>query len=157
MSIASELNRLQQAKSDLATSIAAKGVTVPAATTIDGYAALVDQIQNGGGMQPYKTMTLAESHESDSKGNPIYWANYLGLPLLSDSSNRNLYIVVFEGNQAANTSYKVDFALYFRYSSTIGCLSVRNNRSNNMSQYGTARSLWASTGTILKAYEIPAI
>ena len=49
MSIASELNRLLQAKSDLATSIAAKGVTVPAATTINGYAALVDQIQGGGG------------------------------------------------------------------------------------------------------------
>lgn len=47
MSIASELSRLLQAKSDLATSIAAKGVTVPAATTIDGYAALVDQIQQG--------------------------------------------------------------------------------------------------------------
>lgn len=53
MSIASELNRLLQAKSDLATSIAAKGVTVPAATTIDGYAALVDQIQQGGGTLPY--------------------------------------------------------------------------------------------------------
>lgn len=49
MSIASELSRLLQAKSDLATSITNKGVTVPAATTIDGYAALVDQIQQGGG------------------------------------------------------------------------------------------------------------
>lgn len=47
MSIASEITRLQQAKSDLATSIANKGVTVPAATTIDGYATLVDQIQTG--------------------------------------------------------------------------------------------------------------
>lgn len=45
MSIASELSRLQQAKSDLATSIENKGVTVPAPTTLDGYAALVDQIQ----------------------------------------------------------------------------------------------------------------
>lgn len=53
MSIASEISRLQQAKSDLATSIANKGVTVPAATTIDGYAALVDQIQQGGGSLPY--------------------------------------------------------------------------------------------------------
>lgn len=53
MSIASEINRLQQAKSDLATSIENKGVTVPAATTIDGYAALVDQIQQGGGSLPY--------------------------------------------------------------------------------------------------------
>lgn len=47
MSIASEITRLQQAKSDLATSIENKGVTVPSATTIDGYAALVDQIQQG--------------------------------------------------------------------------------------------------------------
>ena len=47
MSIASEITRLQQAKSDLATSIENKGVTVPAATTLDGYAALVDQIQQG--------------------------------------------------------------------------------------------------------------
>lgn len=53
MSIANEITRLQQAKSDLATSITNKGVTVPAATTLDGYAALVDQIQQGGGTLPY--------------------------------------------------------------------------------------------------------
>lgn len=53
MSISTEIARLQQAKSDLATSIANKGVTVPAATTLDGYAALVDQIQQGGGSLPY--------------------------------------------------------------------------------------------------------
>lgn len=53
MSIANELSRLLQAKSDLATSITNKGVTVPAATTLDGYAALVDQIQQGGGTLPY--------------------------------------------------------------------------------------------------------
>ena len=49
MSITSELNRLQQAKTDLATSITNKGVTVPAATTLDEYASLIDQIQQGGG------------------------------------------------------------------------------------------------------------
>lgn len=47
MSIASEITRLQQAKSDLATSISNKGVTVPASTTLDGYAALVDSIPAG--------------------------------------------------------------------------------------------------------------
>jgi hypothetical protein len=52
MSVANEILRLQQAKSDLATSIENKGVTVPAATTLDGYAALVDQIQQGGTL-PY--------------------------------------------------------------------------------------------------------
>lgn len=49
MSIASEITRLQGAKSDLKTSIENKGVTVPSATLIDGYASLVDQISGGGG------------------------------------------------------------------------------------------------------------
>lgn len=49
MSIASEITRIQTAKSDLATSIANKGVTVPASATLDDYAALVDSIQTGGG------------------------------------------------------------------------------------------------------------
>lgn len=65
MSIANELNRLLQAKSDLATSIENKGVTVPASATIDGYAALVDQIQQGGGTFPYDAKV--ECLHSDGK------------------------------------------------------------------------------------------
>lgn len=49
MSVATEITRLQGAKADLKTSIEAKGVTVPSATLISGYASLVDQIQTGGG------------------------------------------------------------------------------------------------------------
>lgn len=50
MSIATEITRLQGAKADLKTSIEAKGVTVPSATLISGYASLVDQISGGGGL-----------------------------------------------------------------------------------------------------------
>lgn len=49
MSVASEISRLQTAKADLKTAIENKGVTVPASTTIDGYADLVSQISGGGG------------------------------------------------------------------------------------------------------------
>ena len=49
MSLASEITRLQNAKSALKTSIEAKGVTVSDSTLISGYAALVDEIQTGGG------------------------------------------------------------------------------------------------------------
>ena len=49
MSISSDLTRIQNAKSSLATSITNKGVTVPSGTKIDGFAALVDQISSGGG------------------------------------------------------------------------------------------------------------
>lgn len=49
MSVASEINRLQTAKADLKTAIEGKGVTVPSSTKLDGYAALVDSIEAGGG------------------------------------------------------------------------------------------------------------
>lgn len=47
MSVATEITRLQGAKADLKTAIEAKGITVPSATLISGYAALVDQIEGG--------------------------------------------------------------------------------------------------------------
>lgn len=50
MSVATEISRIQGAKADLKTSIETKGVTVPSATLISGYASLVDQIQTGGGV-----------------------------------------------------------------------------------------------------------
>lgn len=49
MSIATDLTRLQTAKADLKTAIEGKGVTVPSATKLDGYASLVSSIPSGGG------------------------------------------------------------------------------------------------------------
>lgn len=45
--IKTQISRLSGAKSGLATAITAKGVTVPDDTTLDGYAALVEQIDTG--------------------------------------------------------------------------------------------------------------
>lgn len=53
MSIQSEVSRLNAAKSDLASAITAKGVTVPGTTKLDGYAALVEQIEAGGEEETY--------------------------------------------------------------------------------------------------------
>ena len=47
MSIASEIERIQKAKTDIATAITNKGVTVPENAKIDGYSVLVDQITGG--------------------------------------------------------------------------------------------------------------
>lgn len=46
--IAQEISRLTTAKADIKTAIEGKGVTVPSSTLLDGYADLVDQIQQGG-------------------------------------------------------------------------------------------------------------
>lgn len=59
MSITSEINRLKSAKTALKASIEGKGVTVPSATKIDGYASLVDQI-SGGAPQKYVIRPDAE-------------------------------------------------------------------------------------------------
>lgn len=50
MSIASEISRLQTAKTDIKTAIEAKGVTVPSSATIDTYDDYVSQISGGGGI-----------------------------------------------------------------------------------------------------------
>ena len=52
MSVANEIQRLQQAKADLKTAIEAKGVTVPSSALIDDYPNLVNEIEQGGGGLP---------------------------------------------------------------------------------------------------------
>ena len=49
MSVQTEIDRLNAAKSNLKTAIEGKGVAVPDSTKLDGYSALVDQISSGGG------------------------------------------------------------------------------------------------------------
>lgn len=53
MSVKTEIERLEGAKNALAASIEGKGVAVPTGTKIDEMAALVDQIQGGGGEDFY--------------------------------------------------------------------------------------------------------
>jgi len=48
MSIATEISRLQSAKASIKSAIEGKGVTVPSATLLDGYAALISSIPTGG-------------------------------------------------------------------------------------------------------------
>lgn len=48
MSIASEIQALQQDKSDIATAIANKGVTVPSGSGFDSFAGLINDIPSGG-------------------------------------------------------------------------------------------------------------
>lgn len=51
MSTANEITRLGNAKSAIAAAIKNKGVTVPATTKLDGMAALIGQIEQGGGAE----------------------------------------------------------------------------------------------------------
>lgn len=51
MSVQSQIDRLAAAKAAIKTAIEGKGVTVPDATALDGFAALIDAIGAGGGAE----------------------------------------------------------------------------------------------------------
>ena len=59
MSIASEISRLQGAKSAIKSAIEAKGVTVGSSVKLDGYAAKVADIQTG--ITPTGTLSITSN------------------------------------------------------------------------------------------------
>lgn len=67
MSVQSEITRLANAKTALATAIEGKGVTVPEGTKLDGMAALVEAISAGGGGVVTGSFTQAETFNIYSK------------------------------------------------------------------------------------------
>ena len=51
MSVSNEITRIKNAKSAISTAITNKGVSVPSGTKLDGMAALIGQIEQGGGAE----------------------------------------------------------------------------------------------------------
>lgn len=65
MSIATEVSRLKNAKYAIKAAIEGKGVTVPDATLLDGMAALIEEIETGGGAKVTQgSFTLASDSNS---------------------------------------------------------------------------------------------
>ena len=116
--------------------------------------AIADFIINSD-MKPYKTVVLDSAHEADNIANPSYWSTFLEIPVVSDNTDRNLYLVVFEGNTASTQNYRVDFAMYYRNgSNNVMCSYIRNNRGTTGASMSTMTSLYASVGTVIKCYKI---
>ena len=107
MSIQDEVSRLGTAKSAIADAITAKGVTVPAETKLDGYAALVGQIQTGGGggapNEIIKNLFLSEGvsfqveRVTYSEFSTSYYPYYLGIAIrpVSEHEEDNMQILFF--------------------------------------------------------------
>jgi len=96
MSIATEITRLQGAKSDIRNSIIAKGVDVPSAETLDNYSGYIDQISGGGGttdpmLDEYAFLEVVHK-ASNSINLGVNWAKgYYSNPLAQSNRNFTLY------------------------------------------------------------------
>lgn len=99
MSTANEITRLGNAKSAIAAAIKEKGVTVPSGTKLDGMAALIGQIETGGGEVQLETWsgtimttsTMAEVYYTDANGSAGY--EFVDWQASIDAA-KNTYIVV---------------------------------------------------------------
>ena len=80
MSIASEISRLQTAKSDIKTAIETKGVTVPSSATIDTYDDYVSQISGGGGSPTPSAFTSWEYSDWGKITNVVISSTQTSIP-----------------------------------------------------------------------------
>jgi hypothetical protein len=93
MSIASEISRLQTAKAGLKTAIEGKGVSVPSATTLDGYPALVNAIPTGQVEDEYTWTRPATWFDLDALNMTGFDGMYMTYDL-SEFQNEDAYISV---------------------------------------------------------------
>lgn len=110
MSIASELTRLLNAKRALAASIENKGVTVPASATLEDYAALVDQIQTGGGL-PYDAQVEWLKSDGDAYINTgiMTTSNIRVIATFTMLSGESTNCAIYGGRVANNNNSNVLF------------------------------------------------
>lgn len=115
MSIASELTRLQNAKNAITSAITEKGVTVPVGTKLDGMAALIGQIETGGGEVKLETWhgqidarNYPDVYYIDGSGQGVYVSGW-------EATSSNLEI-----DAAANT-YVIVVGFASNYALTFGC------------------------------------
>lgn len=94
MSIQTELTRITNAKAAIKAAIEGKGVTVPAATLLDGMASLIESIEAGGGLPSgisqieYGTYTPTE----DKKTSTVYvFSSFTPDICISQAVDKSIY------------------------------------------------------------------
>lgn len=89
MSVASEIQRLQGAKADIKTAIEGKGVTVPSATKLDGYATLIGNISTTPSLQS-KPATPSTSQQIITADNGYYGLSQVTVNAVTSSIDANI-------------------------------------------------------------------
>ena len=98
MSVQSEITRLANAKTAIATAIEGKGVTVPDGTLLDGMAPLIESIEAGGGadISPWADMVTFSITPAEDLTGDIDFTSFI--------PGRTSFPEIFILGQRANTS-----------------------------------------------------
>ena len=123
MSIQSEIDRINQAKTDLAAAIESKGVTVPPNTTINVYPGLVQQIEQGAGLPSGGTpgQMLYQGESGPEWGDkPVMYVTITGDEESGYSADKTVDELI--------TAYNEGYALF-------AVMSEQNQPSNIVSLY----------------------
>lgn len=107
MSIATEISRLQTAKSDLKTAIEAKGVTVPSSAKIDTYDDYVSQISGGGGDTP-SAFTSWSYNDYGKPTNIVIKNGVTSIPMYFQRFNKTLTSCTIPSSVTTIDSYAFD-------------------------------------------------
>ena len=126
MSTANEITRLGNAKAAIAAAITEKGVTVPTGTKLDGMAALIGQIETGGGEVKLETWngrvigyaSMPEVYYIDENGEAAY-ALAEGIDCFLDVA-KNTYVVVVNVNEQNPTPLLANCELLWVLGNPIG-------------------------------------
>ena len=145
MSTANEITRLGNAKSAIAAAIANKGVTVPSATKLDGMAAFIGQIQQGGTSVEKYTGTIKSLGDSVdvyfTDGNTLQggsdgiWAD-MGMPSTSITVAKGTYITVAGSRSAALAGRNVGYLASFIDAGTMAYIHIADVAGDNFEIIG---------------------
>lgn len=135
MSIASEIQALQQDKSDIATAISNKGVTVPSGSGFDSFANLISNIPTGGN---YPYIEIAEYTPSvDTK---TFSVNYP--KTLTGWTDKPMFIYCFaeEVPQRSDVECVIDFGMLAGFGGAKSYLTgiVETRKTNGAWEWYTA-------------------
>lgn len=123
-------------------------------TLTDAINTLIAGYGGGGDIEPWKTVTLAEDHESVGIANPAYWGEFLEITTQDDFEGA-LYLVLFTNNVGAvRPEYNADMLIYVQVDGVVKSVNSRGAYSAASATMGTSRALHASAGTVIKVYRI---
>lgn len=103
MSVSSEITRLYGVRSDIFTSLTAKGVTVPASAVLDDVPDMIDSISGGGGSA--YTIDYSSPTHSIITGPNAARANAIITPTITLDTNWVFDNLIVNGNNVYNTSF----------------------------------------------------